>query len=65
MNKTLSSDAELLTAALLQRKINVIQRTADDIPVFVDAGTIEKYSSDIVKVNGTTYLRDESEFRLK
>ncbi|MCD1258139.1 hypothetical protein B5M42_004705 [Paenibacillus athensensis] len=65
MNKMLSSDAELLTAALLQRKINVIQRTADDIPVFVDAGTIEKYSSDIVKVNGTTYLRDESEFRLK
>lgn len=64
MNKTLSTDMELFAAALSQVTVAVIQHTADDIPVFIAAGVIEKYTTHYVKIGETNYLRDESEFRI-
>ena len=45
MNKTLSTDMELFAAALSQVTVAVIQHTADDIPVFIASGVIEKYTT--------------------
>ncbi|WP_036746630.1 hypothetical protein [Paenibacillus sp. UNC451MF] len=64
MEKTLITDIELFAASLAQVRVSVIQRTADDIPVFVDCGLIEKYSTYSVKINGVFYVRDESEYRV-
>ncbi|NRF89468.1 hypothetical protein HQN89_00245 [Paenibacillus frigoriresistens] len=64
MNKTLSTDMELFAAALSQATVAVIQHTADDIPVFIASGVIEKYTTHSVKIGATSYLRDESEFRI-
>lgn len=64
MNKTLSTDMELFAAALSQVTVAVIQHTADDIPVFIASGVIEKYTTHSVKIGATNYLRDESEFRI-
>ncbi|SDO11854.1 hypothetical protein SAMN04487897_108159 [Paenibacillus sp. yr247] len=65
MNKTLSTDMQLFAAALAQANVAVIQWTADDIPVFVATGVIEKYTPLYVKIGETNYLRDESEFRIE
>lgn len=65
MSKTLSTDMELLAAALSQVKVTVVQRTADDIPVIDNAGTIEKYTDLSVKVIGVHYVRTETEFRVE
>ncbi|MFC0213354.1 hypothetical protein ACFFK0_12970 [Paenibacillus chartarius] len=71
-SKTISSDIELLTAALLQRKVAVWCRTADDIYVLLDeGGLIEKYSPDSVRIRyahrdrAEYYLRSECEFRIE
>ncbi|KIL42369.1 hypothetical protein SD70_02225 [Gordoniibacillus kamchatkensis] len=71
-SKTLSSDMELFAAALLQRKVSVWGRTADDSYVLLDAGgIIEKYSPDSVKIRfgpgerREYYLRGECEFRIE
>jgi hypothetical protein len=69
--KTLSSDMELLTAALLQRKVAVWGRTADDIYVLLDTGgIIEKFSPGTVRVRFDAerreyYLRGECEIRIE
>lgn len=55
---------QLFAAALSQVRVAVIQRTADDIPVFVAVGIIHKYTPDEVQVGETTYLRDETELRV-
>jgi hypothetical protein len=65
MKRTLSSDIELFAAALSQVRIAVVQRTANDIPVFIDVGTIEKYTRVSVKVNGAYYMRGEREFHVE
>jgi hypothetical protein len=61
----LSKDMQLFAAALSQVNVAVIQRTADDIPVFVATGIIQKYTPLYVKIGDTHYLRDESEFRVE
>jgi hypothetical protein len=65
MNKTLSSDIELFAAALSQVTVSVNQRTADDIPVFLDCGIIRRYSPYSVLINGNHYVREETEFRIE
>lgn len=63
---------ELFTAALLQRKVAVWGKTADDAYVLLDrGGIIEKYSPDSVKIRFAAgdrteyYLRGECEFRIE
>jgi hypothetical protein len=70
--KTLTTDIELFTAALLQRKVSVWGKTADDIYVLLDrGGIIEKYSPDSVKIRYDEgarkeyYLRGECEIRIE
>ncbi|MBP1962207.1 hypothetical protein [Paenibacillus aceris] len=65
MNKTLFTDMQLFAAALSQVNVAVIQRTADDIPVFLAVGVIRKYTPYEVQVGEYTYLREESEFRVE
>ncbi|NOV02043.1 hypothetical protein [Paenibacillus planticolens] len=65
MNKTLLTDMQLFAAALTQVNVAVIQRTADDIPVFLAVGVIRKYSPFEVQVGDFTYIREESEFRVE
>ncbi|MDD9267410.1 hypothetical protein ACFPES_10285 [Paenibacillus sp. GCM10023248] len=65
MNKTLTTDMQLFAAALSQVRVAVIQRTADDIPVFVTVGTVRKYTPDEVQVGERTYLREETELRVE
>ncbi|OPH60690.1 hypothetical protein BC351_15915 [Paenibacillus ferrarius] len=64
MKHSLSTDMQLFAAALSQVIVTVIQRTADDIPVFVAAGIVAKYTPFYVQIGETNYLRDESEFRI-
>jgi hypothetical protein len=64
VNKTLFSDIELFAAVLSQDTVSVIQRTADDIPVFLDRGIIRKYTPYAVMVNGSYYVRDETGLRV-
>jgi hypothetical protein len=62
-SKTISTDMELFAAALAQRKVSVMQRTADDIYAILEyGGIIERYTKQSVKINGSYYLREECEF---
>ncbi|MCY9656901.1 hypothetical protein P5G65_11630 [Paenibacillus chondroitinus] len=65
MNKTLITDMQLFAAALSQANVAVIQCTADDIPVFLAVGKIRKYTPFEVQIGEISYLREESEFRIK
>ncbi|UKS30824.1 hypothetical protein LOZ80_18540 [Paenibacillus sp. HWE-109] len=65
MIRTLSTDMELFAAALSQAIVVVIQRTADDIPVFVTSGIITKYTPYHVSIGETSFLRDETELRIE
>ncbi|TVY08386.1 hypothetical protein [Paenibacillus cremeus] len=65
MAKPLRTDADLFAAALFQMQVSVIQRTADDIYVEEDKGIIEKITPISVKLNGTYFVRSESEFYVK
>lgn len=65
MNKTIVTDMQLFAAALSQVSVAVIQRTADDIPVFLAVGVICRYTPYEVQVGETTYLREETELRIE
>jgi hypothetical protein len=70
-SKTLTTDTELFAAALLQRKVSVWGRTADDIYVLLDSnGFIEKFSPETVRIRFKEnrreyYLRSECEIRIE
>ncbi len=65
-SKTISTDMELFTASLSQRKVSVMQRTSDDIYAILEyGGIIERYTKHSVKINGTYYLREECEFTIE
>ncbi|MDB5054882.1 MAG: hypothetical protein JWM44_2932 [Bacilli bacterium] len=65
-SKTISTDMELLATSLAQRKVSVMQRTADDIYAILEyGGIIERYTKHSVKINGAYYLREECEFTIE
>lgn len=71
--KSLNTDIELFTAALLQHKVSVWTKTADDIYALLDdGGVIQKITPDCVVIRYTDgsgnkeyYLRDECDFRIE
>ncbi|MCV9949237.1 hypothetical protein [Paenibacillus polymyxa] len=63
--KVLKSDIELFAAALSQVRVYVVQSLREDIVSVVDyGGTIEKFSSDSVKIAGAYYIRNQFEIRV-
>ncbi|WP_213586336.1 hypothetical protein [Paenibacillus sp. J2TS4] len=71
--KSLNTDMELFAAALLQRKVSVWTKTADDIYALLDdGGIIEKITPDCVVIRFSDardskeyYLREECDFRIE
>ncbi|MFC7559903.1 hypothetical protein ACFQ5D_09300 [Paenibacillus farraposensis] len=63
--KVLKSDVELFAAALSQVRVYVIQPLNEDIVSVVDyGGTIEKFSPESIKINGSYFFRNQFEFRV-
>ncbi|WP_040950178.1 hypothetical protein [Gorillibacterium massiliense] len=60
--KPLVTDIELFAAALLRRRILVVQRTNNVILLY--PGIIEKYDEDTVCVSGSCYKRSECSFQI-
>ncbi|MFD2671752.1 hypothetical protein [Marinicrinis sediminis] len=64
--KTLTSDADLFTAALLQYEVQIWGRTVDDVLVLLqENGLITKFSNNQIVVNGHRFVRDECVVRIE
>ncbi|CAM3511138.1 hypothetical protein [Marinicrinis lubricantis] len=65
-SKTLSTDMDLFTAALLQVPVQVWGRTVDDVLVLLEPeGMIGKITPNFIRVNGKSYDRDECIIRVE
>lgn len=60
MNKVITTDIELFAAALTQTRLAILQHDFIE-----DIGIVERYDEYSIKVNGTYYVRSESEFRIE
>ncbi|ODA07621.1 MULTISPECIES: hypothetical protein [Paenibacillus] len=62
--KVLKSDIELLTAALSQVRVYVVQPLGENLIDIVDyGGTVEKITPESIKIDGSYFLRSQFEFR--
>ncbi|WP_342409781.1 hypothetical protein [Paenibacillus sp. FSL R10-2778] len=62
--KVITSDADLLAAALAQVRVYVVQVGEDASDSIIDyGGVIQKYTPDFVKIADTYYTRTAHEFR--
>ncbi|QNR70058.1 hypothetical protein IAQ67_06120 [Paenibacillus peoriae] len=60
--KVLNSDIELFAAALSQVRVYVVQSLGEDVVSVVDyGGTVEKFSTDTIKIAGAYYMRNQFE----
>lgn len=61
----LKSDIELFAAALSLVRVYVVQPLGEDLISVIDYGGIqEKFSSELIKINGSYFFREQFEFRV-
>ncbi|AUJ88358.1 hypothetical protein PPYC1_24535 [Paenibacillus polymyxa] len=61
----LKSDIELFAAALSLVRVYVVQPLGEDLISVIDyGGTQEKFSSELIKINGSYFFREQFEFRV-
>lgn len=60
------SDIELFAAAISQAQVLIAYKDMDaDWEKMIQAGTIEQYTPNFVRIAGTYYARDQYEFRIR
>ncbi|MGO4953033.1 MULTISPECIES: hypothetical protein [Paenibacillus] len=61
----LKSDIELFAAALSLVRVYVVQPLGEDLISVIDyGGTQEKFSPELIKINGSYFFREQFEFRV-
>lgn len=64
--RTLKTDAEWMTAALAQSRIEVVERSGELAGIVIDyGGPVQKWTPYIVKIQDTYYMRGSFYFRVK
>ncbi|QOH62385.1 hypothetical protein [Paenibacillus polymyxa] len=65
MSESLQTDIEFLAAALSRVKVYVVKPLNEDMMEIIDyGGMIERYTPDVVKINGSYFFRKQFEFRV-
>ncbi|PPQ47845.1 hypothetical protein C5G87_17170 [Paenibacillus peoriae] len=61
----LKSDIKLFAAALSLVRVYVVQPLGEDLISVIDYdGTQEKFSPELIKINGSYFFREQFEFRV-